>query len=510
MEPIRDEAGLIRVLEVIQKSGTDNQTVEVKSCIGGLTKDLARTISAFSNGSGGMLILGVDERKGFVPAAGFDVGKIQDALSSMCIEKLEPIVRPLMDVYVIDDAPVLVAEIPELLPRDKPCFVRASSRYGGSYIRTGDGDRRLTTYEVDRLMEEHRQPRHDERLVDEATMDDLDQSLLQRLLARERKVHARGFANMDDATMVKKLHIARQDGAGVLRPTLAGLLALGTYPQEFFPRLNVTFTCYPGLTKDDTLGGRRFLDSATLVGPIPSIIDDLEAAVARNARTGAVVEGAFRRDVPDYPPVAVREAVANALMHRDYSEEGCATPVFVDLYRDRLEVTNPGGLYGSVTIATMESALGGSSRNMRLATLLESTPTELGYVAENRGTGYRAIVGELARAGMPAPKPEDLVCYFRLTLVSRGDGRAERLVARTTPAASAAARPVDQPDLNAEQMRIVESVRELGSASITELARHLSVSRSTLAKRVARLVERGVLKPTHPGSSPSRRYSLAG
>ena len=101
-------------------SGTDTQTVEAKSCIGGLTKDLARIISAFSNGSGGTLVLGVDERKGFAPASGFDVGKIQDALSSMCMEKLEPIVRPIMDVYVIDGAPVLVAEIPELRPKDKP------------------------------------------------------------------------------------------------------------------------------------------------------------------------------------------------------------------------------------------------------------------------------------------------------------------------------------------------------------------------------------------------------
>ena len=505
MEPITDEESFQRVLEVIRKSGTDTQTVEVKSCVGGLTKDLARTISAFSNGSGGTLVLGIDERKGFVPAIGFDVSKIQDALSSMCVEKLEPIVRPLMDVYVVNGAPVLVAVIPELRPKDKPCFVRASSRYGGSYIRTGDGDRRLTTYEVDRLMGEHRQPRHDERLVSEATMDDLDSSLLQRLLARERKVHARGFADMDDETMVKKLHVARQDEAGVLRPTLAGLLALGTYPQEFFPRLNVTFTCYPGLTKDDTLGGRRFLDSATLVGPIPAIIDDAEAAVARNARTGALVEGSYRRDVPDYPPIAVREAVANALMHRDYSEEGCATPVFVDLYRDRMEVINPGGLYGTVTIATMENALGGSSRNMHLATLLESTPTEFGYVAENRGTGYQSIVRELTRADMPAPRPEDLVSYFRLTFLARDGGRVEQRMTRTTPVAAQFA---GLPDLDVEQRRIVDVVRELESASITEIARRLSVPRSTLSKRVSKLVERGVLEPTQPGSSPKRRYRL--
>lgn len=144
---------------------------------------------------------------------------------------------------------------------------------------------------------------------------------------------------------------------------------------------------------------------------------------------------------------------------------------------------------------------------MHLATLLESTPTEFGYVAENRGTGYRAIVRELAQAGMPAPKPEDLISYFRITFVAKDEGRTEQPVARATPTT---AQLVGLSYGDAEQRRIVEAVRELGSASITELAQRLSVPRSTLSKRVARLVERGVLKPTQPGSSPKQRYCLVG
>lgn len=232
MHPITNKQELVAVLDDMRIMGTDTQSVEVKSCVGGLTKDLARSISAFSNGSGGTLFLGVDEREGFVPAKGFDVKRTQDALTSMCAEKLEPVVRPQMDVWFVGNNPVLVAVIPELRPMDKPCFVRASSRYSGSYIRTGDGDRRLSAYEVDRLMEEHRQPRHDERLVHEATLDDLDRSLLARLLDRERKVHPRGFAGMADETMMTKLHIARHSEDGAFRPTLAGLLALGSYPRS--------------------------------------------------------------------------------------------------------------------------------------------------------------------------------------------------------------------------------------------------------------------------------------
>ena len=179
--------------------------------------------------------------------------------------------------------------------------------------------------------------------------------------------------------------------------------------------------------------------------------------------------------------------------------------MFLDLYRDRLEVINPGGLYGTVTISTMQSALGGSSRNMRLATLLESTPTEFGYVAENRGTGYRAIVRELSLAGMPEPRPEDLVSYFKLVVRARRDSVESAGLGQRPNASGATAALVPRGDA---QRKIVEYVTSVGSASISELAARAGVSRSTMAKRVARLVGQGVLLPTEPGSSPRQRYRV--
>ena len=96
-------------------------------------------------------------------------------------------------------------------------------------------------------------------------------------------------------------------------------------------------------------------------------------------------------------PAAVREAVCNAIMHRDYSELARGTQVQVNLYDNRLEFLSPGGLYGTVTAATVASAGYSSTRNQYLADVLESTPYEGGFVAENRGTGFK-LMGDRAGA----------------------------------------------------------------------------------------------------------------
>lgn len=483
---------LVTVIAYMRQIGSDTQSYEVKESVGKLPKSLKETLSAFSNGSGGYVLLGISERKGFVPAKGFDALRIRDSLASEC-ELLTPVVRPQIEVLPFEGAQVVCAHVFEMHPRNKPCYITSRGRYDGSFIRTGDGDRRMTTYEIDRLLEEHVQPRFDEEVVSEAAMGDLDEQLLVGFMQRQRSLHPRILGKLSDEDLLIDLHVVGRDG-NVLKPTLAGLMAMGTYPQKYFPRLNVTFTAFAGITKTERVDDeRRFLDAQSIIGSIPVMIVDTLAAVRKNTRTGAVIEGAFRRDVPDYPPTAVREAVANALMHRDYSPEGRGSQVQVNLYYDRLEIINPGGLYGDVTLETLGESGISSSRNQFLSNILETTPyPDGGYVVENRGTGYQEIESQLKRATMPPPRPHNSTVAFSLTLDRRRMVESERRGWKG----------------DAIDEGILDYLEGHSSATIRELVEESGRSRSAMTNHVNKLITQGKVEPIEPEKSPKQRYRL--
>ena len=488
-----DAQQLGRIIADMRQIGNDTQTCEVKEAARHIPSTITDTLSAFSNGAGGTIILGISEKNGFTPVAGFNARAMQEALNAEC-EKLTPRVRPDIEILPFEGVNVLVAAVPPMPLRDKPCYISTKGRYQGSYIRTGDGDRRLTQYEVDRLIEDHEQPTFDNDIVPDATIDDLDPALVSQFIARQRNLYPRLFATRDDRTILINMHVIRKGSDGTVRPTLGGLLALGLFPQQFFPRLNVTFTAFPGTTKAEVVDEeKRFLDAQTLVGPIPLMIDDALNAVAKNMRTGAVIEGAFRKDVPDYPRKAVREAIANALMHRDYSPDSRGSQVQVNMYVDRLEILNPGGLFGNMTIENLGESGMSASRNQFLSNILETTPYPGGgFVVENRGTGYQVIEEELQDALMPPPKPLSTLTFFSLTFDKRRVSDSERHLP-------------DVPDVPAA---IVALLRQHSSASAREMTEASGLSRSTINNNLRQLVRKGVVEPTEPGRSPKQRYRL--
>ena len=205
-------------------------------------------------------------------------------------------------------------------------------------------------------------------------------------------------------------------------------MALGRFPQRYFPRACLSFTVIPGTSKADvSVEGLRFLDSREIVGPIPVMISELMVALRRNVRVSSKVEGAFRIDRPEYPETAVREAVANALMHRDYSPDGCASQVQVTMYDDRIEILSPGGLCRAMTVDRLGELGVSFPRNQALANILRATPyaegfAEVGSVVENKGTGYFQIRASLREANMPEPVAIDHITAFEVALYKAGAG----------------------------------------------------------------------------------------
>ena len=413
---------LVDYIELARQLGSDTERVEVKAAGAGLPKSVAETLSAFSNTSGGVVVLGLSEREGFKAVEGFDARVMSDALAQMCGEKLEPPVRASIDVAVFEGAPVVVAIVPELPPNLKPCYVKPRLMHDGSFVRVGDGDRRLSPYEVDRLLEGRNQPQYDREIVSQAAVSDFDEELLEGFIRRQRADSPRAFKGMSDDELLEALCVTAPDNEGIARPTLAGLMALGRFPQRYFPRTCLSFTVIPGTSKADVdADGLRFLDSREIVGPIPVMISELMVAIRRNMRITSKMAGVLRVDRAEYPEMAVREAVANALLHRDYSPEGCASQVQVTMYDDHIEIMSPGGLCRAMTVDRLGELGVSFPRNQALANILRTTPyaagfTESGSVVESKGTGYFQIRASLHEARMPDPVAVDHITAFVLEL----------------------------------------------------------------------------------------------
>lgn len=500
MARITNEEELVDAIALMRGAGTDVSDYELKEAAAGFPKSALESISAFANTHGGVLILGVSEKT--FEAVDLDVKKVQSALAQALRDRVVPAVSADVDVLRLGGKPVLVANIPELAARQKPCYVKTKGRVEGSYIRTGEGDYRMTLYELDRFIEnQHRLARNDVDIVPDAEMSDLDSDSLKAWLDIQRNSSlGRGNALSDEELMINRRVVA-VDSAGNIRPTVAGVMALGKFPQKFFPRLNVVFTAYPASVKgEDSPRGERFLDSENLDGSIPAMLVDALRAVSRNIRHGAIIRAGLRADVPDYPLDAVREAVANALMHRDYSRDAQGAPVRVDLYPDRLEVINPGGLFGALTVDQLNRGNAGTqSRNQFLARLLEDVAfTDVdgrsGHVVENRGTGFPIMRHALADALMDPPLVFDSLDEFRIVFRHRRMTEYEG----------------ESYSRDNMEKAILSFLSERGSASTAELSASAGVSTKTIREYVNTLLDEGLVEGIGSKYSPKRRYRLAG
>jgi ATP-dependent DNA helicase RecG len=405
------------IIRSLQAFRTDLLHVEAKRSETELPRRIWETLSAFSNTpGGGVLILGLDEAAGFALTGVRDPKKVMQDLASEC-DRMEPPVRAAIELHQVDGATLVVAEVPEAELGQKPMYYRGAGLTNGAFIRVADGDRKLSQYEVQVMLASRGQPREDETPVPEATLDDLDPELVAGLLERLRHPERSIFRRRTDEEALRTLKaLVRHEDGWV--PSLGGLLALGAYPQQFFPELSVTFVVYPA----PNLGepgprGERFLDQGRFDGPIPRLLEPVMKALQRNMKRRAVVRGLFREDLWEYPETALREALVNAVVHRDLSALARGTPVQVRMFPDRLEIVNPGGLFGPVTVDRRGEEGISSSRNQVLMKLLEDTPVpgRNEVVCENRGSGIGAMLAALRQAGMSPPHFADRIATFQIT-----------------------------------------------------------------------------------------------
>ncbi|TLG14003.1 transcriptional regulator [Nocardia cyriacigeorgica] len=485
---------MTELVELLRSTGGDCTDVEVKSCAGGLPQSLTASLSALANHpGGGIIILGLDERNDFQPVRLSNYQDLKQGLAKKA-RSLSPPVQLTIDDATVDNSPVITVTVHECSPSAKPCRVGST---GYAYLRGYDGDFQMSPIEEQAFLG-LRQPAHfDRRPVEGATRSDLDQELIDDFARNVRLRDRHGLGRFTGDELLERAGAIRNDGV----PTVAGLLALGTHPQQWLPRFVIQAAAEA--TPTDA-AGVRVRNQVTITGPIPRMLDAAmewaqqtfdTAVVAR--RDGTVF------DVPAYPLVAFRELIANALLHRDLDHWSAGMAVEVRLRRDRLVVTNPGGLYG-ITLDRLGKEVVTSARNMWLVNICQylRAPDSGGRIIEALATGIPTIAQALAEAGLPP------ACYadggIRFTAVLKSNPSPSR----DTPTGALRVRPDRQspediatgntPGVSTSrpapptqtQQRILELL-EPGPQSAADLRAALGLSGSGIRKALAGLRESG-------------------
>ncbi|MBR1373349.1 putative DNA binding domain-containing protein [bacterium] len=399
------EQDLITLVKKIQNTKAEYQTVEVKRCQSGVTEKLYDTLSSFSNqDDGGVIVFGLYEKNGFEITGVNDVQLLQKRVTEQC-EQMEPVVRAVFTVVEIDGKNIVSAEIPPVDITKRPCFYKGKGRIKGSYIRVGEADQPMSEYEV-YSYEAYREKYKDEiREVDRAAMSSLDENKLADYLLK-LKLNKKNLARLDDDKILELMSMQKSG-----HPTLAAELLFGLYPQAYFPQLGIIAVSVPGTEVGETdSDGSRFIDNQRIEGTLPEILDEALQFVRKNTKTRTIIDPdtGKRRDRSDYPTNSVREAILNALVHRDYSIHTEGMPIQLKIFSDRLELSNPGGLYGRLTINEL-GKVQPDTRNPVIANALEVL-----NITENRYSGIPTIRREFKEYGLPEPEFTDFRGEFKV------------------------------------------------------------------------------------------------
>lgn len=347
--------------------------------------EVAKELVAFLNLEGGIVLLGVED-DGTV--SGTTRSHLEEWISDLCRVKIEPPVIPVLS-WTKDAEPgrhVLAVRVS--LGPNKP-YARVHNNRKTYYIRVGKTTREASREELERMFQASGRLHYGLKPVPGADFGALD---LRRLKDYFVRVTNGAVPKDDDVlgweTLLRNLDLMTTAAAGQHVATVDGLLLFGRVPGRFLPQSGVRAVCYPGVEPDyatradeDLRGVLTPLGTADGSIGESGLVDRAWDFVRRNTQPAARLEGLRRVDRWDVPENVVREAVVNALVHRDYSIAG--TDVMLAIYADRIEIESPGRLPNTVTVEGMKSGLR-YARNQALVNVMR----DYGYV-DARGMGVR-------------------------------------------------------------------------------------------------------------------------
>jgi len=437
----------------------EGKTLEYKEQADSLAS-IIKTVIAFANTAGGTLVLGIENRTKRI--VGIDnVFNQEERLINAISDSIVPLLVPHLEIQSFRGKHLILIKVPHAAG---PFYLKSAGPEQGTFIRSGSTSRVADEEMLDSLKLFARRTSFDE-------IPYLGETELLDLEAIQLSVSRPGKQITLQACEALGLLTTSQ---GKLYPSNGGIILFGRNRERAFPDALIRCVRFVGVTKNEAI------DHTSIRSYPTQAVEDALHFIQKNSFMSASFEQLKRIDLPQFPPIAVREALLNALVHSDYSIKGAS--ILIAVYDDRLEITNPGALPFGMTL---EDALNGSSRvrNRVIARLFH----ELELI-EQWGSGIRKIIDSCEQRGLKRPFFEELSQGFRVTLYATQEKPAS---------------------LDAQQKAFLKLLEKKGSISPKEAAAFLNLAPPNARNKLKVLIDLGLIaKRGSSSKDPQSVYVL--
>ena len=448
--------------------------LEFKTATNHIPNDIWRSISAFANRrGGGLIVFGIYSNNKDVVGCS-QVENMQHKLGEIFNDKMSFVLRPNYHLINWENSKtLLVLEIPEC-PKDyMPCYFKSVGLPNGAYIRDGNSSRRITDNEFRTYIASSKEFQFDLSEAINTKLRDLSKNKITFLLEKREELVKRGAASELNNELLKNLGIIAQFDKEYL-PTVGGYLIFSKInPQNKFPFERYTVRCVRYSGNDVS---SEIIDKNDIGGTLDEQIDDVYKFILKNIKKTALIVGTKRIEKYEYPEEAIRELIANAVIHRDYKIIETFTQITI--FEDRITITNPGCLPPGVTIDNIRDAQ--FSRNSIIAGRLK----DLDYL-EEFGRGIDLVIRKMEEWELSPPLFRNLVNSFQVMLLGP-----------------------KYKNLNERQLKIINILLIVGKLTIKDCVKKIlrGTPRATINKDLKDLRDFNVIK-SH-GASVNTFYTL--
>lgn len=419
----------------------EGKTIEFKETSRVLS-GIIKTVIAFANSAGGVIVIGVkDKTKELIGLP--QILDEEERLANAITDSIYPLLTPDIEIQSSRGKELLIIRVSHGLG---PYYLKSEGPERGVYVRFGSTNRSVDAEMLDSLRLLAKKTSYDELPHPQGKLDTEIIKNVFELVGKRPTPQVLENLGIEASSRGKKY------------ASNGGVLLFGSNRLQLFPDSLIRCACFAGLNRE------KILDQADINAPLPLAADNVIAFIERHTSKEGRIGRLQRVDIPQYPSVAIREAVINALLHADYAMTGCH--IQIAIFDNRIEFTNPGGLpFGQ----TIEKALSGFSRIRNR--VIGRVFREL-HLTEQWGSGLRRIVEACRSRGLKLPVMEEMNNQFRLILYSE---QAEEL---TLP-------------LWAKEL--LEYLKKENTVSAKKATKLWLISSRTARNRLKQLQEQGVI-----------------